>query len=192
MIGHFVVGEESHVVCRCGNTGCLETVAGAEMIVRSRYPRRPRRAELTARRNSRLIRRNYHQRRRGCGPTRELLARRTPDRGRTRGIDQCFQSITDRSLRRPPDYKRHLSLGHPRSGLPPVAPTDNAGPPYRPIADARLIRPHWCGDSGLGQPIRNSATEFLGGSRLAAPAWPAKSPEPAVLSRQPGRTHAAK
>ena len=35
MIGHFAVSDESQAVCRCGNTGCLQTVAGAEVIVRA-------------------------------------------------------------------------------------------------------------------------------------------------------------
>lgn len=34
LIGHISTGEESTVVCRCGNTGCLEAVAGEEAIVR--------------------------------------------------------------------------------------------------------------------------------------------------------------
>ena len=33
-IGHVCVDDGSTVVCRCGNTGCLEAVAGAEAIVR--------------------------------------------------------------------------------------------------------------------------------------------------------------
>ena len=33
-IGHVCVDDESSIVCRCGNTGCLEALAGAEAIVR--------------------------------------------------------------------------------------------------------------------------------------------------------------
>jgi predicted NBD/HSP70 family sugar kinase len=35
MIGHFAVSNENKVVCRCGNTGCLQTIAGAEVIVQA-------------------------------------------------------------------------------------------------------------------------------------------------------------
>jgi predicted NBD/HSP70 family sugar kinase len=34
LIGHISTGEDSAIVCRCGNTGCLEVVAGEEAIVR--------------------------------------------------------------------------------------------------------------------------------------------------------------
>jgi predicted NBD/HSP70 family sugar kinase len=34
LIGHIATGEDSPLVCRCGNSGCLETVAGREAIVR--------------------------------------------------------------------------------------------------------------------------------------------------------------
>jgi predicted NBD/HSP70 family sugar kinase len=34
LIGHISIGEDSTVVCRCGNTGCLEAVVGEEAIVR--------------------------------------------------------------------------------------------------------------------------------------------------------------
>ena len=33
-IGHVAVEDESSVVCRCGNTGCLEAIAGGTAIAR--------------------------------------------------------------------------------------------------------------------------------------------------------------
>ena len=35
MIGHIAVGEDSTDICRCGNVGCLETIVGADAIVRN-------------------------------------------------------------------------------------------------------------------------------------------------------------
>jgi predicted NBD/HSP70 family sugar kinase len=35
MLGHFFADETAQTVCRCGKRGCLETVAGAEVIVRA-------------------------------------------------------------------------------------------------------------------------------------------------------------
>ena len=35
MLGHFFADENAQAVCRCGKRGCLETVAGAEVIVRA-------------------------------------------------------------------------------------------------------------------------------------------------------------
>lgn len=35
MIGHIATGEEPNVICKCGNTGCLEAVAGTDAIVRT-------------------------------------------------------------------------------------------------------------------------------------------------------------
>lgn len=34
MIGHVAVANESGAICRCGNTGCLEALAGADAIVK--------------------------------------------------------------------------------------------------------------------------------------------------------------
>ena len=34
LLGHVAVGDDNGAVCRCGNTGCLEAVAGADAIVR--------------------------------------------------------------------------------------------------------------------------------------------------------------
>jgi predicted NBD/HSP70 family sugar kinase len=33
MIGHVATGDDSRVICRCGNTGCLVAVAGADAII---------------------------------------------------------------------------------------------------------------------------------------------------------------
>lgn len=35
LIGHIATGEDSTVLCKCGNTGCLESLAGADAISRS-------------------------------------------------------------------------------------------------------------------------------------------------------------
>jgi predicted NBD/HSP70 family sugar kinase len=34
LIGHIPSGDDNHLVCRCGSTGCLETVAGVDAITR--------------------------------------------------------------------------------------------------------------------------------------------------------------
>jgi predicted NBD/HSP70 family sugar kinase len=34
LIGHIGIGDDNPLVCRCGNTGCIETVAGRDAIVR--------------------------------------------------------------------------------------------------------------------------------------------------------------
>lgn len=34
LIGHISAGEASTIVCRCGNTGCIEVIAGADALVR--------------------------------------------------------------------------------------------------------------------------------------------------------------
>ena len=51
-IGHVCVDEESRVICRCGNTGCLEVMAGGAAIAREGQRaadgRSPLLAEVTA------------------------------------------------------------------------------------------------------------------------------------------------
>ena len=53
MIGHMVIGDDNSAICRCGNIGCLETIAGADAISRealraAREGRSPRLAETLA------------------------------------------------------------------------------------------------------------------------------------------------
>ena len=137
-VGHIQVVDDPAVVCRCGNIGCLEALAGGAAL--GRAAARPPRATGGAR---------------GCGPpstsagrvTAEDVARAASfgdpvavallqDAGRRVGLDarerrELLQSVADRHRRRRRQQRRPAPGRDPRDGLPPIAAA----------RDARLLDP---------------------------------------------------
>ena len=133
-VGHIQVSEDRDVICRCGNVGCLEALAGGAAIARdgeaaAREGRSLRLREALDRRGD-----GHGRGRRAGGVVRRpgrggaAPVRRPPDRRDARGRRELLQPVAGRHRRRRGPERRRAAGRDPRGGLRAVPAARHARP----------------------------------------------------------------
>ncbi len=142
-VGHIQIVDDPAVVCRCGNIGCLEALAGGEAIGRSRggggagrvaaggCGRRSTSAarDRRGRRPGRLVRRS--------GRGRAAPGGRPAGRLDARERRELLQPVADRHRRRRREQPGPAARIDPRDGLSPIAAAGDARPAHPAVVAGR-------------------------------------------------------
>ena len=99
-VGHIQVVDDRSVICRCGNVGCLEALAGGAAIGRAGEQAALRRAQRSADGGHRRARHGHGRRRRAGGLLWRSARGRAPADGRPPHRGRCSPASSTSSTRR--------------------------------------------------------------------------------------------